>query len=197
MSDQSRLNRYDKRRKNTKLITNLSVAGGVLAISLLLIILLPFGGDDAPKAIDGNNQEKQEEKDVQQTEVEVEEIDQEEEEKDEVKVTPSNEENVVEVWEKDWSPVATEQTNHGTILQQGSQDWAEMEEAFRVATGLSEGDMINWWSTRWKGDQSVIGTVSNGAKTEHYKVYVEWIDNEGWKPIKVEVLENNDAPTYS
>ena len=38
------------------------------------------------------------------------------------------------------------------------------------------------WHVGNGGEQKVIATVSNRAKTEYYRVYLDWIDGEGWKP---------------
>ena len=67
-----------------------------------------------------------------------------------------------------------------------------MEASFSRATGISKGNMINWWTTRGNDSQSVVGTVTNGSQTEVYRVYSTWVENEGWKPVKVEKLKEND-----
>lgn len=66
-----------------------------------------------------------------------------------------------------------------------------MESAIRLAAGLAEGDMITWWLQNG-GDQKVIGTVSNRSETQTYRVYLSWMDNQGWQPTLVEVLKEND-----
>ena len=34
-----------------------------------------------------------------------------------------------------------------------------------------------------------IAVVSSMDKTQKYRVSIEWIDEQGWKPVKVEVLK--------
>lgn len=51
--------------------------------------------------------------------------------------------------------------------------------------------MIEWWIENG-GDQKVIATVSDTAETEVFRVFLSWVDNEGWQPTKVEILIEND-----
>nr|WP_246187543.1 YrrS family protein [Ornithinibacillus caprae] len=104
----------------------------------------------------------------------------------------SDDDNVIEAYTANWQPVGTEQEGpHTTQFDPDSQDWKEMLMAIRLATGLSEDDMITLWLGNG-GDQKAIGTVSNSSHTEFYRVYISWVDNEGWQPTLVEVLKEND-----
>src|SRR5699024_10244213 len=120
--------------------------------------------------------------------------DTEEEDNQEVdteQVEPSDD-NVIEAYTGDWQPVGTEQSEpHTTNYSDGSQDRQEMRKAVAAATGLDENNFIMWWVER-NGDQSVINTVSDPNETEIYRVYNTWVANEGWQPIKVERLKEND-----
>ncbi|MBM6613791.1 YrrS family protein [Desemzia sp. RIT804] len=91
----------------------------------------------------------------------------------------------------DWDPVGTEQSGeHTTNYSEGSQDRIEIKRASSVATGISEGDIIEWWVGN-AGDQQVETTVSNTAQTVTYRVILRWVDNQGWQPVQVEELSNN------
>ncbi|MER2114905.1 MAG: YrrS family protein, partial [Solibacillus isronensis] len=36
--------------------------------------------------------------------------------------------------------------------------------------------------------ESAIAVVTSMDKEQKYRVSIEWVDNEGWKPVQVEVL---------
>jgi hypothetical protein len=53
--------------------------------------------------------------------------------------------------------------------------------------------MTVWYLGNNNGNpNSSIGTVSTKDKQQTYRVYIEWIDGQGWKPTKVEKLVEND-----
>lgn len=60
-----------------------------------------------------------------------------------------------------------------------------------MVTGIPEDNMIEWWVGNG-GDQKVVATVSDREETETYRVYLSWVDNEGWQPTKLETLVEND-----
>ncbi|GGA69032.1 YrrS family protein [Ornithinibacillus halotolerans] len=212
----SRVNKFEKRRKNTKLISILMVAATILV--LLLIGLWLFGPDDqaddstnnssqvdnannsentsedngedpastndeSSQSNDGENSSENEDNQSSEN------VDEQNEEDTPVN---SEDENVISTINDNWEPVGTEQEGpHSINFTEDSQDRIEMEKAVLHATGLAEDDMIPWWLERG-GDQQVIATVSNRAETAIYRVYLSWIDNQGWQPTLVEILEEND-----
>lgn len=36
--------------------------------------------------------------------------------------------------------------------------------------------------------QKSIGTVTSKDQTEKYRIYLEWVDGQGWKPTQMDVL---------
>lgn len=122
------------------------------------------------------------------------EIDDEEED-----FSPSNnnldsESQVVGTVEKNWEPVGTEQQGeHVTDFTKGSQDWQEMTQAVSSATGLTNDNMIIWWMGNGGAPNKAVSTVSSKDKQTYYRVQLEWVNNEGWKPVKVEQVEGNDS----
>lgn len=222
MSDEyntyTRLNRFEKKRKNTKAISIWGSLGGLFV--LFLFGLFIFGGNDDEETAIGASEDEREhseieetddskvvneepDKDVDVTEEEAddptkskldEETDMENEsdEEGEIIEIESNDENVLKAYTQNWKPVGTNQTGeHEISWDDKSQDWQEMMRAVSVATNISRDDMIEWW-VEGGGEQKVIATVSNQAETEIFRVYVSWIDNEGWQPTKVEQLKEND-----
>lgn len=223
----TRVNKFEKRRKNTKLMSILIIAGSFLII--LLIGLWIFGPDEDPEqpnniassndnTTESEEQAEEENIDEAATETGQDSADSEEsssqneegesdgsesetEEENENMQDPgekeqvdpaANDDVVVEAYTKEWQPIGTEQEGpHSVVYEDGSQDRMEMEKALQYATGLSEDNIITWWLQR-NGDQKVIGTVSDKAETQTYRVYISWVDNQGWQPTLVEVLSEND-----
>ncbi|WP_010531072.1 DUF1510 family protein [Lentibacillus jeotgali] len=205
----SRVNKYEKRRKNTKLLSTFIIVGSILVI--VLIALLIFGGsDEAGKSGDNqtNQSSSQEEASNSNSESEGEsgsadgsdesgtnndsDMDEENNGETETEQVEPSDDNVAEAYTGDWEPVGTEQSEPHTInYNEGSQDRNEMRQAVAEATGLDVNNLTMWWIER-NGDEKVINTVSDPDETEIYRVYNQWIPNEGWQPTKVEELKEND-----
>ncbi|AXI09529.1 hypothetical protein CUC15_11615 [Oceanobacillus zhaokaii] len=216
MDRNTRLNKFEKRRKTTKSITILLIAGAFLIVVLLAFWLFGGGSDETDNAAEEPMEESSEiiinddsksndesnnntEKDEEAAEDESESTTPDEEEdtasdNEEVETEPAepSDDNVAEAYVGEWEPVGTEQTGpHTTTYDEGSADREEMKQAVSVATGLATTDMIEWWYENG-GDQKVIATVSDKAQTATYRVFITWIDGEGWQPTKVEKLIEND-----
>lgn len=227
MSDSNRLNKYEKRRKNTKTISLLLIVGGILIIALLAIFL--FGGNDeeaekeepSTESASENNSSNDkatnddtnddttadndntsaeddssssESDDPSKSDDDQSTMDDDTNNDDVEKevVEGTDDPNVKEAYTADWEPIGTEQEGpHAKKFAEGTQDRIEMEKAIRVATGIQEGNMFTW-RVENGGGQDVIGTVSNKAQEKTYRVYLSWVENEGYQPTKVEVLKEND-----
>ncbi|WP_174613887.1 YrrS family protein [Virgibacillus ihumii] len=205
----SRVGKFDKRRKNTKSLTIFTILGSVLLV--VFIALLVVGGDNEEMAEgSGTNQsegeqsnhngkansdEKQESSSGSSgdSDEQLEDAQQKNDSNNEErqKVKPSDD-NVVKAYTGNWQPVGTEQTGPHTInYNEGSQDRIEMRKAISTATDLNSENLIMWWISR-NGDQKVVVTTSDANETNTYRVYLTWVKNEGWKPTKVEELKEND-----
>jgi cytoskeletal protein RodZ len=89
-----------------------------------------------------------------------------------------------------WEPVGTAQTgNHVSVYDKGSVDWNEKIKAISYATGLGEDNMYVMMVKNGGGPQKSIGVVQSKDKSQKYRVHMEWIDGEGWKPVKMDVLK--------
>ncbi|CDQ18081.1 Protein of unknown function [Halobacillus karajensis] len=212
----SRSSRYEKKRRGTKWLTWLVGAGSFFLV--LLVVLIVFGGEDqSGKAQNTEEQEKEEaalqEKQIEQTEdkekntdepteeesdkqkVSIEEFDELKPIEDEegLKIEKSDDPNVERVITKDWPVIQTEmETNgeHSITYQSGSQDYKELQEAIRSAVGLPEDNIIYWDVSNRGHPQKAKATVSDKNKTGYLRVHVDWIDGQGYKPVKLEVLKN-------
>ena len=109
--------------------------------------------------------------------------------------TPSDDPLVSErVVNTAWKPVGTSQTGtHNSVYTEGHVDWTEKLNAIAYTTGLSQDNMIVWQIQNGGGPQKSIGVVSSGNKEEKYRVYLQWVDGEGWKPEKMETLKTLDG----
>ncbi|MBR8645235.1 YrrS family protein [[Brevibacterium] frigoritolerans] len=81
---------------------------------------------------------------------------------------------------------------HTTSFEKGSVDWNEMSKAIASGAGIDEGNMKLWWLQNGGSSTTAIGTVSEGDNPKTFRVYIEWVDGSGWKPVKVEELKTND-----
>lgn len=89
-----------------------------------------------------------------------------------------------------WQPVGTVQDEHPTaVYDQSHVDWDEMLRAITYATGLDRSAMTVYFLGN-DGVNRSVGTVASPNKDEMYRVYIEWVDGKGWKPTKVEELNN-------
>ena len=116
------------------------------------------------------------------------------EETEEITSQPSDDPKVKEtIVNNAWQPVGTSQTgDHVSSYEKGTTDWEEKLQALQYATGLSPDNMITIFLGNGGSPQKAIGTVTSNDQSEKYRVYLEWVDGEGWKPTKMDVL--NELP---
>lgn len=109
--------------------------------------------------------------------------------------TPSDDPIVAErVVNTAWKPVGTSQSGeHTSVYSEGHVDWTEKLQAISYTTGLSADNMIVWIIQNGGSPQKSIGVVSSKNKEEKYRVYLQWVDGEGWKPEKMETLKTLDG----
>ncbi len=88
-----------------------------------------------------------------------------------------------------WEPIGTTQKGeHVSVYQEGSADWNEKIKAISYATGLAEDDMYIMMIKNGGGPQKSIGVVQSKDQSKKYRVHMEWVDGEGWSPVKLDVL---------
>jgi len=217
---QSRTNKFEKRRKNTKQISILMVIAGVLLLILLAFWI--FGGKDKDgsdpdrDAVEdihieeknndlnesenvnedsnqtANQHDENSENDMVEEDTEGNEQNENDDSDDNAEVETeeieSTDDNVIEAYTGKWQPNGTIQEGpHTTNYDDGSQDRIEIKQAVMSATGLGE-DLTEHWIGNG-GDQKVIATVANPGNTEIYRVYLSWIDQEGWQVTQIERLK--------
>jgi cytoskeletal protein RodZ len=209
---QTRFNQRSKRRK-TNLILN-----GLIGIVLVLIIVVSgvifLGNDDKAttekeqeQSVEASNEANEgEESSKEETEGSDSETDEEDsstessssnEESSEEANSSDNEEAIVTeggadsnvvrtIVNPNWEPIGTSQTGEHTNVYSGV-DWDEMVSAIEYATGLSEDNMTIKFLGN-DGHNKSKGTVFSKDRTQIYRVSIEWVDGQGWKPTLVEEL---------
>jgi Domain of unknown function (DUF1510) len=219
LSKLSKGSRFENRDKRRKANVVLNILIGIVVILILVIgSQLMLGGDDSEQASKdteeetGSNQieneKNKEEKDKEQTAKEDAETEQDSSEEENAEEQPEESEageevvtegdpnsNVDQIIENPgWKPVGTSQSGtHAAQYDKNSQDWAEMIKAMSYATGLSESDMTIWFIGNNGSPNDAKGTISSKDKTQNYKVEITWVENEGWKPVKVEKLKQTET----
>jgi hypothetical protein len=92
-----------------------------------------------------------------------------------------------------WEPVGTTQSGeHAPVFDQNSVDWQEMILAYSYATGIDKNNMTVWWNENGGAPNTAQGTVSEKGSDQAYRVIIQWVDGQGWKPVKIEELIQND-----
>ncbi len=91
-----------------------------------------------------------------------------------------------------WEPIGTKQTGeHVVQYQQDSLDWEEMEIALAYGAGIDRESMTVIWIGNGGSPQRAKGQVKDDhEQNKIYHVTIEWIDEQGWKPIQVEIEES-------
>ncbi|MFB1050737.1 YrrS family protein [Paraliobacillus sp. JSM ZJ581] len=207
----SRANRFEKRRKNKKLLLIFSISAVTFIVLFFVIQLITSDSSDEKTAQnegestqDMNQEEENEAGDTEDLEENESEQSNENSKSisDEAESTGAPEVNlekievddelVINAYTGNWEPIPTKQSEpHEISWEQESQDWKEMLEAAKLATDIDPDNMSYLWVSG-DGPQKVIATFSNKAETKHFRVYLSWIENEGWQPTRVDHLTEND-----
>ncbi|SFA95055.1 MULTISPECIES: YrrS family protein [unclassified Bacillus (in: firmicutes)] len=210
---------FRSKRKKTNLILNSLI--GLVILLIIIVSAVIFMGDDEnanqEKAKTNNvasekaakNKKDENESAVVTDEEDSEVVNEESEgaeesedsetalepETDNVVTSGGSDSNVEETIENPgWKSVGTTQSgDHATVYDESSADWQEMLAAMSYATGIDQSNMTVWYLGNNNGNpNSSIGTVSTKDKQQTYRVYLDWVDGQGWKPAKVEKLVEND-----
>lgn len=89
-----------------------------------------------------------------------------------------------------WQPIGTQQSEpHTATYSKNSVDWNEMLQAVSYATGLGTDDMTVWRIGNNGGPNKAVATISSKTDKKKYRVQIDWVENEGWKPVVVEELK--------
>jgi len=109
-----------------------------------------------------------------------------------VTTEPSNDTNVESVViDSGWQPIGTEQSGeHVSSYDSSSVDWDEKVKALAYGSNLDPSNMYVKFIGNGGSPQKSIGTVTSKDGSEIYRISLEWVDGEGWKPTKKELLKD-------
>lgn len=90
----------------------------------------------------------------------------------------------------DWQPTPTKQTGeHISAYDKGHIDYEEKLQTIRNAVNLEENNITYYWVGNNGASSSAIAVVSSKDQSQKYRVSIEWVENQGWKPVKIEKLK--------
>ncbi|HHL0970872.1 DUF1510 family protein [Bacillus thuringiensis] len=89
-----------------------------------------------------------------------------------------------------WKAVGTEQgSSPAMTFKQGSSDWNEMQSAIAAGIEVPKEQLVFHFVGRDKtGKSKAYGDVQDKQSGKRYYVNIDWVDNEGWKPVLVQTL---------
>ncbi|MCM3637337.1 DUF1510 family protein [Sporosarcina luteola] len=111
-----------------------------------------------------------------------------------VTIVPGTDEIIKEtITNPAWKPIGTDQSGeHISQYEANSIDYIEKKKAIAYATGFSEDELFYKRVKNGGGPQNSIGIVTTKDGSKIFRVYIEWIDGEGWKPVSMDVLKTLD-----
>lgn len=203
---QTRSNRNLQPAPSKKLNSWLNVLIGVVAVLIVITTLYIFNWQDniedtAKEDSVVTKPEEKEEEPSKEDSIKIEEeppVQEEQQPEQETAVETPSDDPIVNraITDANWQPTPTTQTGeHVSSYDDQSIDWAEKVATVTGVTGIEENNMIIWHLGNNGGVNKSIAIVSTKDKTAMYRVSMEWVNNEGWLPVKFEEL-NTVAGAY-
>ncbi|HDR8173774.1 TPA: DUF1510 family protein [Bacillus thuringiensis] len=88
-----------------------------------------------------------------------------------------------------WKPIGTEQGAKPEMkFKEGTVDWSEMKKAISYAVDVPESQLIFEFIGN-NGNNKAYGNVRDKQSNKKYKVNIDWVENQGWKPESVQVVK--------
>ncbi|MGG5791466.1 YrrS family protein [Bacillus cereus] len=88
-----------------------------------------------------------------------------------------------------WKAIGTEQGAKPAMqFKEGTVDWNEMKKAISYAVDVQESQLIFDFIGN-NGNNKAYGNVRDKQSNKKYKVDIDWVENQGWKPVSVQVLK--------
>ncbi|MFB6589723.1 DUF1510 family protein [Bacillus thuringiensis] len=88
-----------------------------------------------------------------------------------------------------WKPIGTEQGAKPEMkFKEGTVDWSEMKKAISYAVDVPESQLIFDFIGN-NGNNKAYGNVRDKQSNKKYKVNIDWVENQGWKPASVQVVK--------
>ncbi len=88
-----------------------------------------------------------------------------------------------------WKPIGTKQGAKPEMkFKEGTIDWSEMKEAISYAVDVPENQLIFDFIGN-NGNNKAYGNIRDKQSNKKYKVDIDWVENQGWKPVSVQVVK--------
>ncbi|EJV56522.1 YrrS family protein [Bacillus cereus] len=88
-----------------------------------------------------------------------------------------------------WKAIGTEQGAKPAMkFKEGTVDWNEMKKAISYAVDVPESQLIFDFIGN-NGNNKAYGNVRDKQSNKKYKVDIDWVENQGWKPVSVQVVK--------
>ena len=88
-----------------------------------------------------------------------------------------------------WKAIGTEQGAKPAMqFKEGTVDWTEMKKAISYAVDVPESQLIFDFIGN-NGNNKAYGNVRDKQSNKKYKVDIDWVENQGWKPVSVQVVK--------
>ncbi|WP_265939289.1 YrrS family protein [Bacillus thuringiensis] len=88
-----------------------------------------------------------------------------------------------------WKPIGTEQGAKPEMkFKEGTVDWSEMKKAISYAVDVPESQLIFDFIGN-NGNNKAYGNVRDKQNNKKYKVNIDWVENQGWKPASVQLVK--------
>ncbi|GMR66352.1 MULTISPECIES: YrrS family protein [Bacillus] len=88
-----------------------------------------------------------------------------------------------------WKPIGTKQGAKPEMkFKEGTVDWNEMKKAISYAIDVPESQLIFDFIGN-NGNNKAYGNVRDKQSNKKYKVDIDWVENQGWKPASVQVVK--------
>ncbi|MFJ8356792.1 YrrS family protein [Bacillus paramycoides] len=88
-----------------------------------------------------------------------------------------------------WKPIGTKQGAKPEMkFKEGTVDWSEMKKAISYAVDVPENQLIFDFIGN-NGNNKAYGNVRDKQSNKKYKVDIDWVENQGWKPTSVQVVK--------
>ncbi|MBM7701432.1 YrrS family protein [Metabacillus iocasae] len=207
--DNKRFSQRNKERKMNRVYNVL-----IVVVAVLIVFIggqMMFGKSDGEKATkepaseqkqqetneesaesneDNNNDKDKNEEQEENVEDESDEENEMTEEAGEAEVQENPEAGVNRrIVDPSWEPVGTQQSEpHAATYEKGSVDWNEMLQAVSYGSGVPVEDMTIWRIGNNGSPQKAVATISSKSENKKYRVQIDWVESEGWKPVVVDEL---------
>ncbi|WP_414835556.1 DUF1510 family protein [Bacillus sp. Ba 3] len=88
-----------------------------------------------------------------------------------------------------WKPIGTVQGAKPEMkFKEGTVDWSEMKKAISYAVDVPESQLTFDFIGN-NGNNKAYGNVRDKQSNKKYKVNIDWVENQGWKPVSVQVVK--------